>query len=279
MGAVALALASSLAWGFADFFGGLQSRRRPLLAVLVAGQTAGLVLVALVALVRGDGMPAAGTWMLWAAGGGLLGIVGLAAFYRGLATGNMGVVAPISSTAAIVPLVVGLATGERPTALQGVGVVLAIGGVALASLEHGDHGGSGRVATGAGLAIIAALGFGSFFVATDQASDVDPVFAIVVARVASASLLWAVVLATRTALPEARALPALALIGVLDTGANLLFAVASTLGLVSVVAVLASVYPVVTVLLARIVLGERLHLLQRVGAVGALAGAAVISIG
>jgi drug/metabolite transporter (DMT)-like permease len=280
MGAVALGLASSLAWGFADFFGGLQSRKRPLLAVLVVGQTAGFVLIALVAAARGDGLPEAGTWLLWAMGGGLLGIVGLAAFYRGLATGNMGVVAPISSTAAIVPLVVGLGMGERPSALQGVGVVLAIGGVALASLEHGGHvTGGGRIATGTGLAIIAALGFGSFFVATDQASDVDPVWTIFFARVASAGVLWCVALAKRTAMPERGALPALAVIGVLDTGANLLFAVASTLGLVSVVSVLASVYPVVTVLLARIVLGERLHALQRVGAVGALAGAAVISVG
>jgi drug/metabolite transporter (DMT)-like permease len=280
MGAVALGLASSLAWGFADFFGGLQSRKRPLLAVLVVGQTAGLALIALVALIRGEGVPEAGTWLLWAMGGGLLGIVGLAAFYRGLATGNMGVVAPISATAAIVPLVFGLATGERPSALQGVGVALAIGGVALASLEHdGPVTGGGRIATGAGLAIIAALGFGSFFVATDQASDVDAVWTILFARVASASLMWCATLATRTQLPDARALPALMLIGVLDTGANLLFALASTLGLVSVVAVLASVYPVVTVLLARIVLGERLHALQRVGAVGALVGAAVISVG
>jgi drug/metabolite transporter (DMT)-like permease len=280
MAAAALALASSLAWGFADFFGGLQSRKRPLLAVLVVGQTAGLALIALVVLARGEGVPEAGTWVLWAMGGGIVGIVGLAAFYRGLATGNMGVVAPISSAAAIVPLVVGLAMGERPSALQGVGVVLAIGGVTLASLEHGGHvTGGGRIATGAGLAIVAALGFGGFFVATDQASDVDPVWTILFARVASASVMWCAALATRTKLPEARALPALAVIGVLDTGANLLFALASTLGLVSVVAVLASVYPVVTVLLARIVLGERLHALQRVGAVGALAGAAVISVG
>src|SRR4051794_38372901 len=152
MAAVVLGLASSLSWGFSDFFGGLQSRKRPLLAVLAATQTAGLVLMVVVAAARGEGPPAAGGWNAWAAGGGLLGIVGLAAFYRGLATGNMGVVAPISSAAAIVPLTVGLATGERPSALQGAGVVLAIAGVALASLEHEGHvTGGGRLAAGAGL--------------------------------------------------------------------------------------------------------------------------------
>jgi drug/metabolite transporter (DMT)-like permease len=280
MTAVALGLASSLAWGFADFFGGLQSRSRPLLAVLVATQTAGLGLMVVVAAARGDGPPAAGAWIAWAAGAGILGVVGLAAFYRGLATGNMGVVAPISSAAAIVPLTVGLASGERPSALQAVGVVLAIAGVALASLEHGGHvTGGGRIAAGAGLAVVAALGFGSFFVGADQASKADPIWAILVARVASMSLLWCVALATRTKLAGGRAIPALIAIGVLDTGANLLYALATTHGLVSVVAVLGSVYPVITVILARVVLGERLHALQRVGAVGALVGAAVISVG
>jgi drug/metabolite transporter (DMT)-like permease len=271
-----------LAWGFADFFGGLQSRKWPLLAVLAATQTAGLVLMLVVTGARGEGPPAAGAWLGWAVGGSLLGVAGLAAFYRGLATGNMGVVAPISSTAAIVPFVVGLAMGERPSALQAVGVAVAIAGVALASLEHGDpaaNARTGRLATGTGLAIIAALGFGCFFVATDQASDADPIWAILVARAASASVLWAMLVATRTKPAGARAVPALAVIGVLDTGANLLFALASTQGLVSIVAVLASVYPVITVILARIVLGERLHALQRVGAVGALAGAALISVG
>src|SRR3954468_9201117 len=152
MAAVVLGLASSLAWGFSDFFGGLQSRHRPVLAVLAATQSAGLVLVIVVAVVRGEGPPAAGGWIAWAAAGGLLGMAGLAAFYRGLATGNMGVVAPISSAAAIVPLTVGLATGERPSALQAAGVVLAISGVALASLQHdGEVTGGGRLATGAGL--------------------------------------------------------------------------------------------------------------------------------
>jgi len=278
--AVALGLASSLAWGFADFFGGLQSRKHPLLAVIFMTQAAGLVMVAVAAAVRGDAPPAAGAWIAWAAAGGLSGIIGLVAFYRGLATGNMGVVAPISSAAAIVPLTVGLASGERPTAVQAVGVVLAIAGVAVASYNHdGPVTGGGRVATGAGLAIVAALGFGGFFVAADRAAEADALYAIVVGRIASVSVLCIAVAVTRTPLARGRVIPKLALIGFLDTGANLLFALASTQGLVSVVAVLGSVYPVVTVILARVVLGERLHALQRVGAAGALIGAAVISVG
>jgi drug/metabolite transporter (DMT)-like permease len=278
MAAVVLGLSSSLAWGVADFLGGLQSRRQPLLAVLVISQTVGLVAVLIAVLVRGQAPPSGIGWAAWAVGGGLAGIVGLAAFYRGLATGNMGVVAPISSAAAVVPLVVGLATGERPSSVQAAGLALAIVGVVMTSREEGKAGGS--MATGAGLAIVAALGFGTFFVGMDRASDSDPLWAIVAARTATVTALWIAVALLRPKLPRARSdFRPLLLIGLLDTGANLLFALASTKGLVSVVAVLSSVYPVVTVLLAHFVLHERLHALQRVGAVGTLVGAALISAG
>src|SRR4051794_41091685 len=108
MAAVALALTSSLAWGFADFFGGVQSRRRPLLAVMTVTLTAGFALTALAVVLHGEGPPPGSGWLAWALASSVLGIAGLAAFYRGLATGNMGVVAPISSAAALIPLVVGL---------------------------------------------------------------------------------------------------------------------------------------------------------------------------
>src|SRR5690242_16198182 len=136
MAAVALGLASSLAWGFADFFGGLQSRRHSVLAVLAITQAAGLCMVLTVVAVRGTPPPPGWDWIAWAVGGGLMGILGLAAFYRGLATGNMGVVAPISSAAAVVPLIVGLAQGERPNGIQTAGIALAIVGVILASREE-----------------------------------------------------------------------------------------------------------------------------------------------
>src|SRR5215212_4053457 len=278
MAAIALGLASSLAWGFADFFGGIQSRRRPLLAVLVVTLTAGFALTVAAVALHGEGPPPGAEWIGWALASSLFGIGGLACFYRGLATGNMGVVAPISSAAAVIPLAVGLAEGERPGAMQGAGVAIAIAGVVLASREESESG--PRVAAGVWLAIGAAIGFGGFFVAMDRASDADPYWAIMVARVASMAALWTAVLATRTRVPRGAAdLRILAPIGLLDTGANLLFAVASTKGLLSIVGVLGSVYPVVTILLAHFVLHERLHVLQRVGAVGALAGAALISSG
>lgn len=280
MAAVALGLASSLTWGFADFFGGLQSRRRAVLAVIVVGQLAGLVFLFAIDAVRGVGPPPAGSWIVWAVAGGLSGVIGLGAFYRGFQVGNMGVVAPISSASAILPLVVGLATGERPRALQAVGVVLAVTGVVLASREESEPGGPRQAAAGAWLAVGAALGFGGFFVFMDRASEADATWAITVARCASLTALLAAAAVTRTRLPRSpRDLAALLPIGILDTGANLLFALATTFGLLSLVGVLGSVYPIVTVVLARLFLHERMHVLQRAGAVGALAGAALISAG
>lgn len=275
MAAVTLALASSLTWGLADFLGGLQTRRRPLLTVLVFTQGAGLVALLVALVARGEGPPGGSGWIAWAALASASGVCGLAAFYRGLATGAMGVVAPISSAAAVVPVIVGLALGERPHPVQAAGIALAIVGVVMASREE-----SGGGAAGAGLAVGAALGFGGFFVAIDRASEADVLWALTVSRAFSFGFLACAVVAVRPQLPRrAREARDLAIVGVLDTSANLLFALGTTQGLLSVVAVLGSLYPIVTVLLARFVLDERLRAVQRVGAIGAVAGAALISSG
>jgi drug/metabolite transporter (DMT)-like permease len=276
MVAIALGLAASLSWGVADFLGGIQSRRMPVVAVVLGSQLAGLVLVAVVVAVRGEGIPG-GTFLLYASLSSVGGIVGLTAFYRALSIGAMGVVAPLSSTAAVIPLVVGIATGDRPSAVQAAGVVVAITGVVLASREAGEH---GSVARGAGFALLSAVGFGCFFVAMDKASDGDVLWAVCVNRTVSVALLALALLITRPALGLRLVdMRRLAVVGVLDILANGFFALAATKGLVSVVAVLASLYPVVTVVLARVVLHERLRAVQRVGAALALAGVALISAG
>jgi drug/metabolite transporter (DMT)-like permease len=279
--AIVLGLVASLSWGVADFFGGIQSRRLPATVVVLGSQAAGLVLVTTVVAIRGEAPPA-GDWAVFAVLSGIAGIVGLSAFYKALSIGSMGVVAPLSSTAAIIPLAVGLAIGERPSALQGAGVALALAGVVLASREAGHEAHESRaVAAGAGLALVSAVGFGCFFLAIDRASEQDVLWAVFVNRLTSSVLLgiamFAVIRPHITL--KARDLRALAFVGVLDIAANGAFALASTKGLVSVVAVLGSLYPVITVILARFILGERLHMLQRVGAFGALAGVVLISAG
>jgi drug/metabolite transporter (DMT)-like permease len=279
--AVALALGASLAWGVSDFYAGLQSRRLPLLTVLAVSQAVGLAVIALIVAARGHGPPSAGPLAL-AAGSALAGLGGLAAFYRGLAVGAMSVVAPVSATAAAIPVAYGLATGDRPTALQAAGMAAALAGVILASREEDpERGGGGtRLAAGFGLALIAALGFGTFFVAIGRASDHGPLWAILANRVAGVALLWTLVALRRPKLGLARGSGGrLAAIGCLDMGANAGYALATTEGLVSLVAVLASLYPAVVIALAHLVLGERIRPSQRVGVAAALAGVAMIAAG
>ena len=281
MSAFALAFTSSVAWGVADFVGGLKSRALPLLNVLVVSQGVGLVLIVGFVAARGEGAPG-GDFAVFAALSGLAGVIGLAAFYRALAIGNMGVVAPISACSAIVPVAVGVATGDRPSALQTAGLVLALAGVALASREEvaGESGLSRGAARGTGLAILSALGFGCFFLAMDRASDTDVAWAILVNRATGCSLLLVAALILRPPIAVRRG-DAAALLGVgaLDISANATFALASTKGLVSLVSVLGSLYPLTTVSLAAIVLRERPHRVAQVGVVGALVGVALIAAG
>jgi drug/metabolite transporter (DMT)-like permease len=265
----------------ADFLGGLMARRVALLAVVTISQSAGLVVMAVAVAASGEPAPEA-EFIPYAALAGLGGVCGLAAFYRALAIGKMGVVAPISSMAVLVPVVVGLATGDRPTAPQYAGACIGLVGIVLASREAGDAaGGQSKVATGAGLALLSGLGFGSFFVAMDVAADYDPLWATLVNRASSLSLAWLAVLAFRPSFRGVgrRDIPVLVSIGVLEMAANVAFAIAATEGLLSITSILASLYPIVTVFLALLVLHERLHRTQAVGAAAALAGVALIASG
>jgi drug/metabolite transporter (DMT)-like permease len=194
----------------------------------------------------------------------------------------MSVVAPISATGAAVPVFVGLIEGERPGALQVAGMAVALAGVILASREPIEEDGepsSNRAAIG--LALVAALGFGTFFVGIDKASATAEVpWVIVVQRCCSLTLLAVATLVARPPLPRGgSSLLVLAAVGLLDLGANGLYAIATTHGLLSVVAVCGSLYPAVTVVLARVVLAERIARVQEVGVVLALAGVIAISAG
>ena len=277
--AIALGLGSSLFWGLADFGGGLQSRRFSVIAVLLVSQAVGLAGIALIVALSGEPAPSLGD--LWpAAAGGAGGLLALSAFYRALAIGTMSIVAPISATGSAVPVIVGLASGERPGAIQLAGIVGV--GVVLASREapHEDEARARAGRASIALALVAALGFGAFFVGMDRAADADVLWALLAARIAGNLGLLTFVLVARPRLElPATALPALAAVGALDLAANALYAWGTTEGLLSVVAVLGSLYPVATVLLARGVLGERIRRVQEVGVVTALAGVVLIAAG
>ena len=278
--AMVLALASSCGWGSADFLGGLSAKRVPIVVVAAVSQAVGLAFTLLVVLAVHRGPEDVS--VLWiGAIGGVLGAGGLSALYQGLAVGRMGVVAPIAALSCVVPVVVGLvAQGDRPEAVQVVGMVLAIGGVVMASRARDEAEPGRRLATGAGLALLAALLLGAMVVGLDAGGDRDPVWTVFMVRVSSVTLLWLVVAARRPSFETVR--PNLATLvgaGVLDNLANLLFVLAAARGLLSLVSVLGSLYPVVTVVLARVVLDERLARWQLVGVAGALCGVALISIG
>jgi drug/metabolite transporter (DMT)-like permease len=275
--AIALALGASLSWGLGDFLGGLTSRRLHVLTVLVVQQVFGLAAAAIWVAGSGDGFPG---WeaTAWAVGAGVAGCVGIGALYRGMAVGAMGIVAPVSAISAVIPFTVGVASGERPGTLQVAGIALALAGVALASREPASRGG-GRAA-GIGLALLAALGFGLYFVFAERAAEESVPFAVATARGVALAVAFAAALAVGVSLRPGRSfLPALVVIGLCDVGANMLFSLATTHGYLSVVSVLSALYPVVTVALAAVVLHERIAPAQRAGVAGALAGAALITAG
>jgi drug/metabolite transporter (DMT)-like permease len=273
--AAALALAAAAAWGVGDFLGGLKSRSLRPVAVLVVAQPIGGALLGVWVAARGEGPP--GSEVLWACLAAVLGTTGLIAFYRGMAAGALSIVAPIAGAGAAIPVIWGLARGDRPSLYQQLGFAAALVGVILASFERKPE--AARLAAGAGWAAIAMLAFGGYYVPMHEASHADFLWAAFVFRLTSTTIIVVAWLVLRPARAERADLPALASIGVLDTGGNVFFAAASSKGLVSVVSVLASLYPVVTVLLARAVLHERVHRSQELGIALALAGIVLISAG
>ena len=275
MFAAALALAAAASWGVGDFLGGLKSRSLNPVAILIVAQPIGLTLLAIWVAVRGQGPP--GSEVLWACLAAVLGTTGLIAFYKGMAAGALSIVAPIAGAGAAIPVIWGLAHGDHPSGYQELGFAAALIGVVLASFERRPE--AARLAAGVGWAVIAMLAFGAYYIPMHEASHGDFLWAAFVFRLTSTTLIAAAWLVVRPSSARRADLPVLASIGILDTGGNVFFAAASAKGLVSVVSILASLYPVVTVLLARAVLHERVHRSQELGIALALAGIVLISAG
>jgi drug/metabolite transporter (DMT)-like permease len=271
--ALLLALSASLAWGVADFVGPWQGQSLGVLRVMLWGQVGGVALLAVVTAARGSGPH---EWaVLWAVPAALSGTLGLFAFYRAMATGTMSVVAPIAGASAIVPVIFGIATGDRPRAVQLAGIGAAIAGVALASREQRE--GSG-VAAGVGLALLAAIGFGFYFPPMHAAGSADPWWSAFLFRLTAATVVLAVVLLRRPALRlHGWPLAVIVAVGCVDTLGNLLYAASSGHGIVSLTSVLASLYPIVTVMLAALVVKERIAATQRLGVLLTLVGVGLIS--
>lgn len=309
--ALTFALATSLMWGLADFGGGLLTRRMSSLTVVTVSQT-------LAALALGAVVLATGGWSEWgpqlwyAVAAGVVGPVGMLAFYRALSRGPMGVVSPLASLAVVVPVGAGLALGERPGLLQALGILVAVAGVVLAGGP--ELRGAPVQRQTIALTLLSALGFGAVMALIEHASTTLPglFLALFVQRVANVAVGGTALYVSRRRgtpmLPQPseateqfkpsepsgsagpsegqevrevvrRGLPALAFVGLADVAANGTYMVAAQSGPVTVAAVLASLYPVVTALAARGVLHERLRAIQAAGAGLALCGTVLLASG
>jgi drug/metabolite transporter (DMT)-like permease len=291
--ATLLALASACSWGVSDFLGGLMSRRLPTTTVMVISQAFGLIGIGTAFLISGASMPDSEP-MGYAIAAGAVGAIGLAAFYHALATGMVSLVAPIAATGAIVSVAVGLWEGEAVGIYGMVGIAAAITGVILASVAPASPEGTTNVdpmtkLTSIGLAIFAAVLFGAYFALFARAT-VGGLFGAAlfqrITSVSAATAMWLVarrgkVLVASSLLPPGLTMRAAAAglmgAGVLDVTANVLYGGASMQDLLSISSVLSSLYPVITVLMARVFLGERLAGIQGAGVVIALAGTTMIA--
>jgi drug/metabolite transporter (DMT)-like permease len=280
------ALATSLLWGLADFGGGLLTRRTPALTVVVVSQSIAVVVLGAVVVATG-GWSEAGPQLWFAVAAGLVGPVAMLAFYKALALGPMGVVSPLGSIGVAVPVGVGLVLGERPGLLQFVGILVAVAGICLAGGPQFRGAPVQRQAIA--LTLLAAFGFGAVMALIAEASStVTGLFlALFVQRVtnvaAGGAALYVSVRRGAPALPADgfpwRSLPALAFVGLADVAANGTYSIAAQQGPVTVAAVLASLYPVVTAVAARGELRERLRAVQAAGAGLALVGTVLLASG
>lgn len=272
-----LGLAAAASWGVGDFGGGLMSRRVPLFGVVAGTQLFGLVLALGIAFVRGEPVPA-GADLAWSLGAGLFGVVGITSLYRGLAVGRMGVVAPTTGLlSAVIPVLVGFVTEGIPTAAAVAGIATALLAVVLVTRAPGHQ--AGRP-SGVEWALLAGLVIGGFNVCVGQLSGAGQFAPLVVMRVVQLTVLVALIVLWRQPWRMGpRDAARLSVVGTLDMLGNVAFIAAAQAGALAVAAVLSSLYPVITVMLALALLRERITRSHLVGIALTAAAIALISIG
>ncbi len=281
---IALALASAISWGAGDFLGGLQTRRFAVPLVLVGTSLGGLLFALVMAGVSRQVVPP-NTDLLLGAICGVVGLIALGAFYQALAIGTMSIVAPVSASGTSIPVIWGLANGETLSALAFGGLISVVIGVMLASREQ-DTAAEGRPVAinhraSILLALVAAAGFGAIYVMIAEATAVSEFWPIVALKATSFAAIGLLVIGFWSRIPGERPsgrlwLPLL-LVGTLDVTANATYAFASQEGPIAIVAVIASMFPITTVLLAHRFLGERIARSQKIGVAIALLGVVVLA--
>lgn len=270
-----LALLSAVVWGASDFVTGVVSRTLRPVVVVAWSQLIALATLSVIVAVRG--LPGTGYagWWPWAVLAGVSGALGLLSFYAALSTGTMGVVAPIAAVGSGIPVLLGVLSGEQPSPLAWWGIAVALVGVVLASGPELQEGLGARPVL---LACLAAVGFGVALFALDRGARVSLLHTLWGMRLASGmGYVTLAVVARSLGGVTTRQFPVLVAVGLSDLGANALFGLASSMGMVSVAAVLGSLYPVITIVLARYVLHERLRRIQVLGSTLALTGVVLIA--
>jgi len=269
-----LSLSAAVSWGAGDFSGGIATKAANVFSVVVVAHATGLAFMLLLALLVGEPIPA-WTSLLWGIVAGLAGGIGLAALYKALAVGKMGINAPLSSViTAVVPLLFSFSTEGLPHAVQMIGFVLALVSIWLIATQRG----AGEGSQGTGLAVVAGIGFGGFLLFIKLAGSEAVFWPLVSARAASFLLMLAITVIRGGDWKHSRgSVSYMLLAGILDSGANALYVAAAQRGRLDVAAVLSSLYPASTVILARLVLKERLSRLQRVGMAAALIAVSLIA--
>ena len=272
---VVFGLASAACWGAGDFCGGLATRRTHVYSVILASQVVGVVMLIGLALAFGESVPTP-VHLLWGGLGGLAGTLGLVAFYRALASGQMGVAAPVGGViGAATPAILGTFLEGWPGALKLMGFALALIAVWFVSRTENATAHVNEL----GLATVAGICFGAFFICIHRASETGVFWPLVAARFTSLTALSIVATVThQPRLPDKPHLPLIALVGVMEVGGNAFYALAARAGRLDVAAVISSLYPAGTVWLAWLILKERITRLQTVGIVAALAAIVLIAI-
>lgn len=274
---IALSVIACIGWGLADFIGGLKAKKIPVLSILTISTVTGLVLLSFITFGTGQGLPNDPD-LLWAAAAGPIGVTAMFLLYSSLSVGNMSILAPVSATGVILPVLWGLFHGDAMSGLSFLGIVIAVFGSLLAVMEKQSDKNRRKLTRGVGLALGSALFVGLYFIAMDTACTTQPVWASFIMRCTTLVCLIPVLFATRTKInPGKPHWPVILFMGTADTLAAFCFAMATSGGMLSQVAVISSMYPAVTVMLSAWILKERMARIQAAGVLLAITGVVLIS--
>ena len=274
-----LSLLSALLYGVADFAGGHATRRNSVFSVMLITQAVGALVAAAAARILGPNAPSLAD-LAWGLAGGLSGCLGVAALYRGLAAHTAAIVSPLSAlVGAILPVAFGAALGERPSGLALAGAALCLPAILLLAYERAETRDRRKLKASFLYGLLAGLGFGGFFIAVSRSSPGSGLWPLFAARVASFAAIAGIVVAGRKRFSVLKAdVPAALFAGTADMLANVCFLLATRRGLLMLVTLITSLYPAPTVILARVVHGQRISVPRAAGIALALAGVALIGL-